>query len=35
MTTVLTVLAVPLFLSYVIAGIAMIDDVINISRRSQ
>ena len=35
MTTVLTVLAVPLFLSYVIAGIVMIDDVININKRSR
>jgi len=35
MMTVLTVLAVPLFLSYVIAGIVMIDDVININKRLQ
>jgi len=35
MMTVLHILAVPLFLAYIVAGIAMIDDVINISRRSQ
>jgi len=35
MMTVLSVLAVPLFFTYIVAGIVVIDDVINISRRSQ
>jgi len=33
MMTILTVLAVPLFLTYIVAGIVVIDDVININKR--
>ena len=35
MMTILSVLAVPLFLTYILAGIVMIDDVINISERQK
>jgi len=35
MMTVLYVLAVPLFLTYIVAGIVVIDDVININKRLQ
>jgi len=34
MMTVLHILAIPLFLTYIVAGIVVIDDVINISRRN-
>ena len=35
MMTMLHILAIPLFLTYIVVGIVVIDDVININKRSQ